>query len=295
MAEGWQAPGSFGCLLTGRSFAWNWGRGAAPAMSSKRHRSERVLRVPVHNCGAQGKLHLLWDIWLVLSDRGCLALHKLLGPRLGQSLLPALQEHTGSPTRQLSSSTAAAARHSVKPLTPVLLSALVNFHKCLNVWQTPWIPCHDSTGEPGTEERHSPYISATAEVIREISVKETSRASPPHSAHASWKREDRAEREQKSHGCGFLPTNGAQCSGCCHPSSRDKPPSLLPARALSGLLAGPACRMFLVSSPTLKCERSPSYRVAKINMEQVSLSWIRHQLVPTGAALCTSQTAPALH
>lgn len=32
----------------------------------------------------------------------------------------------------------------------------------------------DSTGEPGTEKRHiSPYISATAEVIREILVKET--------------------------------------------------------------------------------------------------------------------------
>lgn len=71
----------------------------------------------------------------MLSDRGCLALHKLLGMGmgLGQSLLPALQENTCSPTRQVSSSTAAAARYSVKPPTPVLLGALVNFHECLNV------------------------------------------------------------------------------------------------------------------------------------------------------------------
>lgn len=60
----------------------------------------------------------------------------------------------------------------------------------------PGFPTMTELGNQGQKKGHSPYISATAEVIREISVKETSWASPPHSAHASWKREGRAEREQ---------------------------------------------------------------------------------------------------
>lgn len=281
--EAAKSLGALGASWQEGALPAKWGAGAAPATSSKQNWCARVLWVPVHNCGAQGKLHMLWEIWLVLSDRGCLALHELLG--LGQSLLPALQEHMCSPTRQGSSSSCQALSEATHTSASGCTCTFSQVPQCL-------ADSLDSLplGNQAQKKGHSPHISATAGVIRQTSVKETWAELHLHILLLPAGKGRIGQRENKSQGCGFLPTNRAQCSGC----SGAKPPPFLPACALSGLPAVPAWGCS-VPSFTLRCERSYKLQGGKDEHGASFPLLDETQLVPSSAALCTSQTAPALH
>lgn len=283
--EAGKSLGALGASWQEGALPANWGTGAAPAMNSKQHCSEGVLWVPVHNCGAQGKLHMLWDICLVLSDRGCSALHELLGwgwdspcsSSVGTHVLShkaCFQQHCSS-CQVLSGATHTSAAGCTCKYSQV--------SQCL-------IDCLDSLPWQhwGTKDRRKVTLH-TFKALQKLSERFQWRKHKLSftSTFCSCQLEKGGLGRQNKITWLWFPSNKwSSVQWLLPPQLQSQTPFTPPSPCTLGA-PGRACLQDVsVSSPTWNVNDPPSYRVAKTNMVQVSLSWMRHQLVPTGAALC---------
>lgn len=159
---------------------------------------KKYVWAPACSCEAQGKLHMLLDFYLMLSDRVCWGSTQAAVD--GAGTIPA---HSCVWTQLLfhkSDFQQHCSHHQVcdeATLISALVDLLVDFYS-ISMNDTLWIsnhPTRTALENQGQRKGTFSITSAVAEMNqRELSDGNISWASPPHPAHASCKRKDRAER-----------------------------------------------------------------------------------------------------